>query len=118
MDILYELGEGHAREIADALREPESYDTIRVTLGVLERKGLLRYRVDGRRHIYAPLLSPNEASRSAWRRMLRMFFGGSPGRALISLLDTNGHRLADDEFDRLSKWVDEQSKRRKTHQRS
>jgi predicted transcriptional regulator len=67
VDTLYSLGEGGAREIADALREPESYDSIRVTLGVLERKGLVRFRVDGRRHIYAPKQPRGDASRSAWR---------------------------------------------------
>jgi BlaI family transcriptional regulator, penicillinase repressor len=113
MDALYALGEGGAREIADALREPESYDSIRVTLGVLERKGLLRFRVEGRRHIYAPSQPRGEASRSAWRRLLRTFFGGSPGRALITLLDMSGDRLADDEFEQLSQWVVEQSRRRR-----
>jgi BlaI family penicillinase repressor len=113
VDTLYALGEGGAREIADALREPESYDSIRVTLGVLERKGLVRFRVDGRRHIYAPRQPHGDASRSAWRKLLRTFFGGSPGRALISLLDMSGDRLPDDEFDKLSRWVAEQSRRRK-----
>ena len=114
VDTLYSLGEGGAREIADALREPESYDSIRVTLGVLERKGLVRFRVDGRRHIYAPKQPRGDASRSAWRKLLRTFFGGSPGRALISLLDMSGDRLPDDEFEELSKWVAEQSRRRNT----
>ncbi len=112
VDTLYVLGEGGAREIADALREPESYDSIRVTLGVLERKGLVRFRVEGRRHIYAPSQPRSEASRSAWRRLLRTFFGGSPGKALITLLDMSGDRLADDEFEKLSQWVVEQSRRR------
>lgn len=116
MDALYALGEGGAREIADALREPESYDSIRVTLGVLERKGLLRFRVEGRRHIYAPSQPRGEASRSAWRRLLRTFFGGSPGRALITLLDMSGDRLADDEFEQLSQWVADQSRRRRGRQ--
>ena len=113
IDALYALGEGGAREIAEAIREPEAYDTVRVTLAVLEKKGLVRYRVDGRRHVYAPIQSRGEATKSAWRRMLRTFFHGSPGRALIALLDMSGDRLDDDEFDRLSKWVDEQAKKRK-----
>ena len=50
IDALYALGEGGAREIAEAIREPEAYDTVRVTLAVLEKKGLVRYRVDGRRN--------------------------------------------------------------------
>ena len=62
VDALYTMGEGGAREIADAIREPEAYDTVRVTLAVLEKKGLVRYRVDGRRHVYAPTQSRSDAS--------------------------------------------------------
>ena len=113
VDALYSLGEGGAREIAEAIREPEAYDTVRVTLAVLEKKGLVRYRVDGRRHVYSPTQSRGEATKSAWRRMLRTFFHGSPGRALIALLDMSGDRLDDEEFNRLSKWVDEQARKRK-----
>jgi BlaI family transcriptional regulator, penicillinase repressor len=113
IDTLYALGEGSAREVADALREPEALDTIRVTLGVLERKGHIRHRVDGRRHVYAPVRPKAVESKSAWRRLTRTFFGGSPGRALITFLDQSGDRLADEDLDELSRWVAEQTKRRR-----
>jgi BlaI family penicillinase repressor len=113
VDALYTLGEGGAREIATAVREPDAFDTIRVTLGVLERKGLVRHRVDGRRHIYSPVQPRGEASKSAWKRLTKTFFGGSPGRALITFLDASGDRLADEDLDELAQWVAEQSKQRK-----
>jgi BlaI family transcriptional regulator, penicillinase repressor len=114
MDTLYALGDGGAREIAEAQREPEALDTIRVTLSVLERKGLLRHRTEGRRHLYSPIQPKGEASRSAWRRLTRTFFGGSPGKALLTVLDISGDRLADEDLDRLSRWVAEQTKKRKS----
>ena len=113
VDALYALGEGGAREITDALREPEAFDTVRVTLGVLEKKGLFRNRTDGRRHIYAPAQPKDQASRSAWKRLTRTFFGGSPGRALITFLDESRDRLDDKELDELQRWVAAQSKRRR-----
>jgi BlaI family penicillinase repressor len=113
VDALYAMGEGGAREITDALREPQAFDTVRVTLGVLEKKGLVRHRTEGRRHIYQPAQPKEQASRSAWKRLTRTFFGGSPGRALITLLDESRDRLDDDELDELQKWVAAQSRRRK-----
>jgi BlaI family transcriptional regulator, penicillinase repressor len=113
IETLYVLGEGGAREIADAVREPDAFDTIRVTLGVLERKGLVRHRVDGRRHIYTPVQSRGDASKSAWRRLTKTFFGGSPGKALITFLDASGDRLADDDLDELARWVADQKRRKK-----
>jgi BlaI family transcriptional regulator, penicillinase repressor len=113
IDALYALREGGAREIADAMREPDALDTVRVTLGVLERKGYVRHRVEGRRHVYVPTQAPEQASKSAWRRLTKTFFGGSAGRALISFLDANGDKLRDDELAELSQWVEEQARRRK-----
>ena len=113
VETLYTLGEGSARDVAAAIDEPEAYDTVRVTLGLLERRGLLRRRLDGKRHIYTPAVARATASKSAWRRLTRTFFGGSPGRALISFLDASGDRIADDELDELARWVNEQSRKRK-----
>ena len=114
MDALYALGEGGAREITNALREPQAFDTVRVTLGVLEKKGFVRHRTDGRRHIYQPAQPKDQASRTAWRRLTRTFFGGSPGRALIAFLGEAQDKLDDEELDELQRWVATQSKRRKT----
>ena len=113
VDALYALGEGGAREITDTLREPDAFDTVRVTLGVLEKKGYVRHRTEGRRHIYQPAQPRDQASRSAWRRMTKTFFGGSAGRALIAFLDENRDRLDEKELDELSNWVASQSKKRK-----
>jgi BlaI family transcriptional regulator, penicillinase repressor len=77
MDALFALGEGGAREITTALREPDALDTVRVTLGVLEKKGLVRHRTEGRRHVFMPAQSRDEARRSAFTRLTRTFFGGS-----------------------------------------
>ena len=110
VDALYALGEGGAREITDAIRDPDSFDTIRVTLGVLEKKGLVKHRTEGRRHIYQPAQPKDQASRSAWKRITRTFFGGSAGRALITFLDESGDKLKDEELEELQRWV---TKRRK-----
>ena len=113
VDALYALGEGGAREITDTLREPEAFDTVRVTLGVLEKKGYVRHRTEGRRHIYEPAQPKDQASRTAWRRLTKTFFGGSPGRALIAFLDESRDKLDEKELDELSRWVATQSKKRK-----
>ena len=112
-DALYALGEASARDIAQAIRDPDAYHTVRVTLGLLERRGLVRHRVEGKRHIYSPVIARRDASKSAWRRLTRTFFGGSPGRALISFLDMSGDRIDDNELDELSRWVAEESRKRK-----
>ncbi|HVF39094.1 MAG TPA: BlaI/MecI/CopY family transcriptional regulator [Gemmatimonadaceae bacterium] len=113
LDTLYALGPGAAKDVAAFMREPDALDTIRVTLGVLERKGYVRHRVEGRRNVYSPVQPADEARRGAFRKITRTFFGGSPSRALMTLLDISGDRLEDDDLDKLSEWVKSQSRRRK-----
>jgi BlaI family transcriptional regulator, penicillinase repressor len=113
VDALYTLGEGSARDLADAMREPEALDSIRVTLGLLEKKGLVRHRVDGRRHVYRPAQSTERARRSAMSRLTRTFFGGRPSEAVLALLDMSRDRLDDADLDKLAEWVDDQAKRRR-----
>ena len=113
VDALYALGEGSARDIVEALREPEALDTVRVTLGVLEKKGLVKHRVDGRRNVYRPAQSAEQARRGAWAKMTRTFFGGSQSQALLTLLDMSSDRLDDTDLDRLSEWVEQQTRKRK-----
>ena len=113
VDTLHALGEAGAREVAAAMGEPEALDSVRVTLAGLERKGVVRHRPEGRRHVYRPAESAERARRSAWARMTRTFFGGSSSQALLALLDMSRDRLGDDDLDRLAQWVDEQSRARK-----
>jgi len=113
LDVLYTKSEATARGVAEALREPQSLDAVRMTLGILEKKGIITHRRDGRRHVYRPTRPADHARRSAWSRMTRTFFSGSPSKAILSLLDMSGDKLDDDELDQLSAWVKQQARARK-----
>ena len=43
MDILYRLGESGAAEVAAQMADDPGYDSVRVTLGILEKKGHVRH---------------------------------------------------------------------------
>ena len=45
--------------------------------------------------------------------MTRTFFGGSPSKALMTLIDIAGDKLDDEDLARLSAWVEEQARHRK-----
>ena len=46
-----------------------------------------------------------QSQRTALRRLLGTFFGGSPGDAMAALLDISSDELSDDELDRLNKLI-------------
>jgi predicted transcriptional regulator len=101
MDVVYRLGEANAAEVARALEDQPAYNSVRVTLGILEKKGYLTHRQDGPRYVYRPTIATDKARRSAMRHVLQTFFRGSPSAAILSLLDGSA-RLSQQELDEIA----------------
>jgi predicted transcriptional regulator len=99
MNALYRLGEASAAEVAAEMQAEEAFDSIRVTLGILEKKGHLKKRRAGNRNIYAPGVPLSRAKRSALRNLLHTFFEGSSSKAILSLLDSS--KLSGKELDEI-----------------
>lgn len=108
MEILYRLGEGSAADVVGRMDPDPGYDSVRVTLGILEKKGHVKHRQDGRRYVYTPTVPHETASRSAIRNVLHTFFRGSPSRAILALLGMS--RLSREELDVIAKWIEEERK--------
>ena len=106
MDVLFRLGEASVAEVVDRMDSDPGYDSVRVTLGILEKKGHVQHRQEGRRYIYSPTVSHATASRSAIRNVTRTFFRGSPSRAILALLGMS--KLSRDELDEIAKWIEEE----------
>jgi predicted transcriptional regulator len=106
MDILYRLGEAGAAEVVEHLPDRPAYNSVRVTLGILERKGMVRHRREGTRYVYQPTVSPERARDSALRHVVRTFFRGSPTKAALTLLDSPSTRLSAEELNELAAWIE------------
>lgn len=106
MEILYRLGEASAPEVARHMVPDPGGDSVRVTLGILKKKGHVQSRADGRRNIYRPVVPRATASRSAVRNVVRTFFGGSSSSAILAMLGMS--RLSPDELDEIAEWVDKE----------
>lgn len=110
MDAIYHLGEAGALDVAHHLDDEAGYHSIRVTLGILERKGFLKHRMDGNRNIYYPVVSRDSASRKAVRHLLGTFFSGSPSQAFVALLDASGDQLTRAELRRIADAIEDARK--------
>ena len=106
MDIVYRLGEASVSDVVARMPDPPAYNSIRVTLGILEKKGYVRHRQDGQRYIYRPVVSPEKATESAVSHLLKTFFGGSPSKAILTLLDMSSERLSEEDLDQLAQWIE------------
>lgn len=107
LETLYRVGESAASEVAAALSADASEDSVRVTLGKLEKRGVLKHRREGNRHIYRPAVSRQRARVSALRHLLDTYFEESSSKAVLTLLDLSSD-LDDEELDRLQAWIDQE----------
>ena len=56
-------------------------------LALLEQKGYVKHRRDGLRYVYSPSGNTAAAKGSALQKLVDTFFGGSPARAVATLLE-------------------------------
>ena len=110
MDSLLALGGGSVQEVRAQLTKPPAYDTVRSILRALERKGYVIHNRDGRRFVYVPALSRQQARRQALERVVGTLFDGSVPAASLALLglmeDDPGEELVQ-ELRRLIEVADE-----------
>ena len=102
MDVVYRLGEASAADVARALPDHPAYNAVRVTLGILEKKGFLKHRADGPRYIYFPTIAREKAKLSALKHVLRTFYQGSPSAAILALLGGETAKLSQQDLDEIA----------------
>lgn len=107
MDIVYQLGSASVADVRARLPRPPSYSAVRAMLRVLEDKGHLEHRPDGPRYVYEATVPVETARRSAVDRLLRTFFGNSPGEAVATLLDSSSSKLSREELDQLADMIEQ-----------
>jgi predicted transcriptional regulator len=113
MDALFALeNRASAEEIRARLPNPPSYSAVRAMLVRLEAKGYVRHSEDGLRYIYSATTSPAAARRAALQQYLRVFFGGSLGQMMTSLLSQE--RWSDEELDTLQAEIERVRKERQS----
>jgi predicted transcriptional regulator len=88
MKVLWERGESAVAELVAAVADerPLAYTSVLTTVRILENKGYVRHRQEGRAFLYSPCIDEFEAGKSEVRHVLQRFFGNSRERLLLSLL--------------------------------
>lgn len=103
MDILWTLESGTVAEIADALPKnlDLAYNTVLTMMRILEDKGYVRHTKskEGRAFIYRPIVSREQASRSALHHLLGRFFGNSAEALVLNLIESE--TLSEEERERI-----------------
>lgn len=105
MDILFAEGEGTVKQVQAGLPDAPTEMAVRRLLQILEEKGLLRRRKEGRAVVYMPRTSKRRAGTHALKHVLDTFFGGAVDEALAAHLSSK-ENLTDDQIQRLEQLIE------------
>ena len=105
MKLLWTRGESAVADLVSALldNKPLAYTSVLTTVRILEQKGYVTHRQEGRAFLYSPCVAEHEASRSEVRHVLQRFFGNSRERLLLSLLGDDD--VTAEELERLKQAI-------------
>lgn len=109
MDVIYAHEEATAAQILAELPDPPTGGALRTLIRILESKGHLTHRQNGREFIYRPTQPRSRAARSALGGVLDVFFGGSLEKAVAAHLSDPGRggKLSKEELQRLSELIEQ-----------
>lgn len=105
MNVLWDRGPSTVAEVRDALDDGSAYTTILTLMRVLEEKGIVSRRAEGKAHRYRALVRREAARSRAVDGVLGQFFRGSAELMLTQLVSRRD--LDEDALLRLRALVDE-----------
>lgn len=86
LKVLWELGEGSVRDVHERLhpKGEAHFNTVQTLLRIMENKGLVAHRAEGRTFIYFAKHSRDRVT----RRFLQKVFDGALDQLVLSLLES------------------------------
>lgn len=101
LKVLWELGEGSVRDVHERLAPAGElhFNTIQTQLRIMDRKGLVEHRREGRTLIYHPLHSREQVS----SRFLQRVFDGALDQLVLSML--SAEEVSTEELRELEKII-------------
>jgi predicted transcriptional regulator len=113
MDVIFAHGEATISQVLAEMPDPPMRGALRTLLRIMEERGHLTRRQEGREFFYRPVQSRGRAARSAMGRVLDVFYNGSLEKAVAAHLSDPGRakKLSAEELQRLADLI-EQAKRK------
>jgi BlaI family transcriptional regulator, penicillinase repressor len=103
MRVVWELGEATAREIQARLSGMRHYNSVLTIIRVLEKKGHLAHREDGKTYIYSATESQEKSRKSVLGYLVKQVFGGSAASLVLNLVETGD--LTNNDLEEIRKQI-------------
>lgn len=96
MQLLWELQEANVASLLEELPEPKpAYNTVSTIVRILENKGFVDYRKEGRGHVYFPKVSKEAYSKHSLKKLRDGYFQGS-FKSMVSFFMKNNDMTIDE----------------------
>ena len=101
MSIVWDQGEAKVKDILAALppARPLAYTSVSTILRILEKKGVLASRKEGRAHVYYPLVAKSDYEVISLQHLVKNVFSGTPSSLVRCLLDQE--EVGNEELERI-----------------
>jgi BlaI family penicillinase repressor len=112
LKVLWDRGEATVRDVADAMNARGAdlaYTTVLSLLQVMEQKGLVSHRRDGKAYVYLPLIERTQTFRQIAGGFLQRVFDGAVDEYLVHALESRPLNPA--QLDELQAMIDAARKR-------
>ena len=105
MKVVWERRRATVRDVYEALRQQgqTAYTTVMTMMNVLERKGHLRKRAQGRSFLYEPVRSKDQVVRAMVRDFVKRVFDGSAEPLLVHLVQDR--RVSQGDLEELARRI-------------
>ena len=115
LEILYASEGATVLEVQRQLPDAPSDMAIRRLLSILEEKGHVRRRKQGRGYLYWPRVAKQRVAKSALKNVLHTFFGDDVERALAMHLTDKNAGVTDEQLERMLRLIQNARKDREEH---
>lgn len=105
MQVIWDQAEASVSDVHGALLEERGLapTTIATMLVKMEKKGIVRHRMEGRKFIYEPTITSSQVAESMIGHVAERLFGGDVGALVSHLLST--HNIDVEELEQLKRQI-------------
>ncbi|MGB8705016.1 MAG: BlaI/MecI/CopY family transcriptional regulator [Gillisia sp.] len=107
MQILWELEEANVASVIEQMPEPKpAYNTVSTIVRILESKGFVDHRKEGKGYIYLPLINKETYSNQSMNKLMNNYFDGS-FKSMVSFFMKN-NKLDTRELEEILKEINKE----------
>lgn len=107
MNVLWKRGSGTVNDVLQSLLPGRklAYTSVSTMLRILEQKGAIDSRKEGRGHVYVPTLKKADYEKKSLHHLVTHVFEGAPSQLVQRLLEAE--TLTDGEIESIKKLLEE-----------